>query len=56
MPRLKSDLLDLLYWTATGQLAGKVGRWADEAALTVVVAAKGYPGDVKRGADRGAAG
>ena len=49
MPRLKSDLLDLLYWTATGQLAGKSVEWADEAALTVVVAAKGYPGDVKRG-------
>jgi phosphoribosylamine--glycine ligase len=45
MPRLKSDLLDLLHATATGALAGKSASWRDEAALTTVLATKGYPGE-----------
>jgi len=47
--RLESDLLDLLWAAATGGLAGKTVDLRDEAALTVVMAAKGYPGTVEKG-------
>jgi phosphoribosylamine--glycine ligase len=49
MMRLESDLLDLLYATATGDLAGKTATWRPEAALTVVMAANGYPASYKKG-------
>ena len=51
MLRLKSDLLDLLYAAATGGLAGKTLEWRDETALTVVMAAKGYPGTYMKGSE-----
>jgi len=44
MMRLKSDLLSLLHATATGTLDQVSAEWREEAALTVVVASKGYPG------------
>ncbi|MBZ0229371.1 MAG: phosphoribosylamine--glycine ligase [Bauldia sp.] len=44
MMRLESDLLDLLLATAEGRLAGMTPAWSSDAALTVVMAAKGYPG------------
>lgn len=44
MMRLKSDLLPLLHAAATGTLAAVSAEWRDEAALTVVMASKGYPG------------
>lgn len=44
MMRLKSDLLDLMIATASGQLAGRTVRFSDDPALTVVIAAEGYPG------------
>ncbi|TKB55290.1 MAG: phosphoribosylamine--glycine ligase, partial [Mesorhizobium sp.] len=44
MMRLKDDLLVLLNAAADGQLAHTSVRWRDEAALTVVMAARGYPG------------
>ena len=47
--RLESDLLELLHATATGALAGKTARWKADAALTTVLASKGYPGDYKKG-------
>ncbi len=47
--RLKSDLLDLLYATATGNLVGKAAEWRPEAALTVIMATKGYPGAYDKG-------
>ena len=49
MLRLDSDLLELLHATATGTLAGKTARWRPEAALTTVLASKGYPGDYRKG-------
>lgn len=49
MMRLRSDLLDLLYATATGNLAGKFAVWREEVALTVILATKGYPGDYTKG-------
>jgi phosphoribosylamine--glycine ligase len=55
MPRLASDLLDLLLATATGQLAGVTAHWRDEIALTVVMATNGYPGTYGKGSEiRGA--
>ncbi|MBT1582431.1 phosphoribosylamine--glycine ligase, partial [Klebsiella pneumoniae] len=45
MPRLESNLLDLMLACAEGRLAEAAPpRFADRVALTVVVAAKGYPG------------
>jgi phosphoribosylamine--glycine ligase len=44
MMRMKSDLLPLLYATATGTLEGMTAEWHDEVALTVVMASRGYPG------------
>jgi phosphoribosylamine--glycine ligase len=49
MMRLKDDLLVLLNAAADGQLAHTSARWRDEAALTVVMAAKGYPGTPEKG-------
>ena len=54
MLRLESDLLELLHATATGRLAGKTAQWRPEPALTVVVAAKGYPGAYDKGSVIGA--
>jgi phosphoribosylamine--glycine ligase len=49
MMRLDSDLLELLYATAHGRLADVAPRWSEDAALTVVMAAKGYPGAYEKG-------
>jgi phosphoribosylamine--glycine ligase len=49
MPRLESDLVELLLATAEGRLAGVTPRWRPEAALTVVMAAEGYPGTPRTG-------
>jgi phosphoribosylamine--glycine ligase len=50
MMRLESDLIDLLWCTARGKLSeAEPARFADEAALTVVMAANGYPGTPERG-------
>ncbi|URW75352.1 phosphoribosylamine--glycine ligase [Sphingomonas donggukensis] len=44
MPRLESDLLDLLIATDDGTLGTRTATWRDDTALTVVMAARGYPG------------
>ena len=49
MPRLKSDLLTALLAARDGVLSGFDLRWKDEAALTVVMASKGYPGAYEKG-------
>jgi phosphoribosylamine--glycine ligase len=51
MPRLKSDLLAAMVAAADGVLKSVDLRWSDEAALTVVMAAKGYPGAVEKGSE-----
>lgn len=45
IPRLKSDLLRVIYAAATGKLDTVKLEWHDRAALCVVMAAQGYPGD-----------
>lgn len=55
MMRLSSDLLDLLEGAAKGHLSAIEVSWKDEVALTVVLAAKGYPGNYAKGSEiRGA--
>ncbi|TPL73387.1 phosphoribosylamine--glycine ligase [Mesorhizobium sp. B2-3-15] len=49
MMRLRDDLLVLLNAATDGQLAHMSVRWRDEAALTVVMAARGYPGTPEKG-------
>ena len=51
MMRLKSDLLTALIATRDRQLHNLDLRWSDEVALTVVMAAKGYPGDYAKGSE-----
>jgi phosphoribosylamine--glycine ligase len=43
MMRLESDAVDLLWAAATGTLANVCPRFGAEAAITIVMAAKGYP-------------
>ena len=49
MPRLMSDLLPALIAARDGALKNFTLRWHDKAALCVVMAAKGYPGDYVKG-------
>ncbi|HWC94868.1 MAG TPA: phosphoribosylamine--glycine ligase, partial [Pseudolabrys sp.] len=49
MLRLKSDLLPALVAARDGQLKNFDLRWSSDAALTVVMAAKGYPGQYAKG-------
>lgn len=49
MMRLDSDLLPILLTAATGSLVDVEPRWSPEPAVTVVLAAKGYPGAVEKG-------
>jgi len=49
MMRLMSDLVPALLASVDGQLAHFDLRWYPEPALTVVMAAKGYPGDYAKG-------
>ena len=49
--RLKSDLATALVAARDGVLDSIDLRWSDDAALTVVMAAKGYPGDYEKGSE-----
>jgi phosphoribosylamine--glycine ligase len=49
IPRLKTPLAQILFKAATGNLIDSVLEWRDESAVTVVLAANGYPADVKTG-------
>ncbi|QCK86017.1 phosphoribosylamine--glycine ligase [Phreatobacter aquaticus] len=49
MLRLKDDLLTLLQGAVDGQLKTMSVRWHDDAALTVVMAANGYPATPEKG-------
>ncbi|WP_324749162.1 phosphoribosylamine--glycine ligase [Sphingomonas sp. LY54] len=50
MTRLETDLLELLYATAKGTLAdAEPPRFSDDAALTIVMAANGYPATPEKG-------
>jgi phosphoribosylamine--glycine ligase len=51
MARLKSDLLPALIACAEGGLGHFDLRWHDQAALCVVMATRGYPGDYAKGSE-----
>jgi phosphoribosylamine--glycine ligase len=51
MARLKSDILPALMASTEGGLKNLDLRWHDDAALTVVMAAKGYPGKYEQGSE-----
>jgi phosphoribosylamine--glycine ligase len=51
MLRLMSDLVPALLAARDGQLKNFDLRWYPDAALTVVMAAKGYPGNYERGTE-----
>jgi phosphoribosylamine--glycine ligase len=50
IPLLKTPLATLLYKAATGKLEGTTLDWKDDSAVTVVLAAEGYPAAPKSGA------
>jgi phosphoribosylamine---glycine ligase len=49
LPRLASDLGELLWASATGSVADVGVAWHDEAVVTVVLASGGYPGSYPTG-------
>ncbi len=53
MMRLETDLLEMLLASACGDLSAIEPKWRKEAALCVVLAAKGYPGIYEKGSTIG---
>lgn len=51
MPRLETDIISLMVAAADGTLSDTTITWSKKAALTVVLAAKGYPGTVEKGSE-----
>ncbi len=51
LPRLTSDLVEALLAACDGKLDTVSLTWSDKAALTVVMAANGYPGAVEKGSE-----
>jgi len=49
LPRLESDLLDIMLAVADGRLDQITPHWSDDAAVCVVLASGGYPGDYEKG-------
>ncbi len=49
MARCDSDVGNALLMASTGKLERMDLKWKKEAAVTIVMAAKGYPGDYKKG-------
>lgn len=49
MPRLKSDLVELLQKTATRNLAGAKAEFDERTATTVMLVSEGYPGSYEKG-------
>jgi phosphoribosylamine--glycine ligase len=50
MMRLGAQVMDLIHAAAEGRLDQVRAQWADDHALTVVMAADGYPGSYQKGA------
>ena len=49
MMRLGAQAFDLLHAAADGRLADAQANWADDHAMTIVMAAQGYPGSYEKG-------
>ncbi len=48
LPRLRTDLLPVLSACANGDISGLALDWSEKSCLTVVMAAKGYPGSYEK--------
>jgi phosphoribosylamine---glycine ligase len=49
LPRLKSDLLDIIFGVINGNLQSVKAEWSQDACVGVVLASSGYPGSYKTG-------
>jgi phosphoribosylamine--glycine ligase len=49
IPRIKGDIVPILLACAEGDLSGMQAEWAEEAAVCVVIASKGYPDKYEKG-------
>jgi phosphoribosylamine---glycine ligase len=49
LPRMRSDLVDVMVAVADGKLGDIALDWSDDAAVSVVLASGGYPGDYAKG-------
>ena len=49
LPRLKTDLVDIMLAVAENELDKMNVEWSDDACVGVVMASAGYPGDYKTG-------
>jgi len=49
LPRMKTDLLDIMNAVVEARLAEQTIEWNDQKAVCVVIASGGYPGDYERG-------
>jgi phosphoribosylamine--glycine ligase len=49
LPRLKTDLLDIMLAVTEGRLDEIDVAWSDDVAVSVVLASGGYPGDYEKG-------
>jgi phosphoribosylamine---glycine ligase len=49
LPRLETDLLEILWATATGRLREVSVNWTSQAVVCVVLASAGYPGGYSKG-------
>ncbi|MBI4234437.1 MAG: phosphoribosylamine--glycine ligase [Chloroflexi bacterium] len=49
LPRLRSDLVDILLGVVSGKLADVPVEWAEEACVGIVLASGGYPGEYRKG-------
>lgn len=49
LPRLKTDLVDILMAAVNGKLAEVEIEWSEEAAVCVVLSSGGYPGPYRKG-------
>jgi phosphoribosylamine--glycine ligase len=47
--RMKSDIVPILLAVAEGDVSGMTIEWHDKAAVCVVMASQGYPGDYRKG-------
>ena len=51
LPRLETDLVELMIKACDGNLEGNQVKLKNESAICVVLAAKGYPGDYQKGTE-----
>jgi len=49
LPRMTTDLVEMLEAAADGRLDGASCEWSEQAAVCVVMASGGYPGDYEKG-------